>query len=92
MLNSFIKNVINRVIFTINKFFPASIYRTRYLNRFFLKTERVSIIDVGSYGGYLDYWKRNDINFKLSFDPIEDRTSSKKEIILKVHYGIIINK
>lgn len=83
LLKFLISKFCKKIIYFINKIFPSSRYRTRYFNRFFLRTEKVSIIDIGSYGGYLDYWKRSDIKIKLSFDPIEDRKSSKKEMIFK---------
>ncbi len=76
-----IKKLFNKVFNTFTKAFPFSRYRTRYFNRFFLNKEKVSIIDIGSYGGYLDFWKEKDINYKLSFDPIEKRKSSKKNLI-----------
>lgn len=60
---------------------PKYRYRIRYLNKLVIPKEKVSIIDVGSYGGFLDGWRAKDIDRTLSFDPIDNRKSTKKNLI-----------
>jgi len=66
--------------FTISRLPSYYRYRLRTYRKFFLKYEKVNIIDVGSYGGYIDGWDLKYIDNILAFDPIDNRKRKKTKI------------
>jgi FkbM family methyltransferase len=61
---------------------PKYRYKLRFFRRYFLNYEKINLIDVGSYGGFLDKFNKKNINKILSFDPIDQRNSKEKNIVV----------
>ncbi len=80
---SIIERIYNKIENKLTFYYPSLRYRLRYIKKLILKKEKISIIDVGSYGGFLDNWKKNDIERTLSFDPIDNRNSNSNDIVYK---------
>jgi hypothetical protein len=83
MIYKLFKYFILKIISIFNILAPSGRYRSRYLLKVLLNKEKVSIVDVGSVGGYIDNWKNSSIDKTLSFDPIDNRTGNDKNIISK---------
>jgi FkbM family methyltransferase len=76
-----IKKMILRILdFIIGRLPNHYRYRLRTYRKFFLSYEKVNIIDVGSYGGYIDHWKYRYIDNILAFDTIDNRKRKKTRI------------